>query len=127
MIADEVKCQVASALATIPDKRKEAVQQLFRSATPSAQRGIRTVVYDAVENVMLDLVGTAVLGETINNHVDQIFETGKVVAAIGKKFLCKDELLAPIASLVQTQNMDAIKDQRGLDIFGSPFMATRAK
>lgn len=49
---------------------KEAVEKIFRAATFSAQEGNCTVVYEALEHVILDQIRTPVLGETNDKHLD---------------------------------------------------------
>lgn len=60
------------------------------------------MVYDAIERVILDLVWTAVLEETMNNHVAQYFKARKAAEALRKRLL-RYEILAPIAILAQSQ------------------------
>lgn len=52
-ISAEVKSQVTNALAAVLGTAEEAVEQFFHAAHLSAQAGIRTVVYDAVEHEIL--------------------------------------------------------------------------
>lgn len=92
-IADDFKSHVANVLATIPDMVAEAVEQLFWASTPSAQGGIRTVMYDAVEDVILDQIRMDVLGQTITKHTDQYFEAGKDNEALGKMLLRNNAFL----------------------------------
>lgn len=97
LVDDEVKFQVAIALATILDMVEKGVEQIFRAATHSAQVRFHTVMYGAVEQVILDQNRTAVLGKNIKKHVDQYFEAGKAVEPLGKRLLHNDGFLAPIA------------------------------
>lgn len=59
------------------------------------------------------------LGKTIDKHVDQIFKAGKDIKALCERLLRIEELLAPIASFIQKQIMDAIADKRSVDLFQS--------
>lgn len=106
---------------------QEAVEPLFCASTLSAQGGVRTIVYDAVEHVITDQIKTVLLGDTINNHVAKFFEAGKTSKGLGKGLLCYDKFLAPKLSIVQTQTMEAITDQQSLDVLGSMSMAVSAK
>lgn len=54
VIANEVKSQVTNALGTIADMVEESVEQRLCAATLSAQMGICSVLYDAVEHGILD-------------------------------------------------------------------------
>lgn len=47
-------------------RAEETVEQLFRTATINAQGGTRTMVHKAVERVILDVIRTSVLEETIS-------------------------------------------------------------
>lgn len=111
MIGDDARSQVANALVTFLDMVSAAVENRFRAVTLSAQGGIRTMVYDAVEHVILDHIRKAVLDERINQSVEQYFEAGKASEALGNRLLPNEEFLFPIASFVQTQSMDATIDQ----------------
>lgn len=96
---------------------EEAFETLFRTATVSGQGGIRTVANDPVEQVTPDQIRTAMLGEPINEHVDQYFKAVKATDVLCNRLLCNDERLTSIASFVQTQSMDVINDQQKLEIF----------
>lgn len=74
---DNVKLRIANALEKILGMVEETDGQLLHASIHSAQGGTRTVVYDAVEHVILDQIRKAVLVETINIHIDQYFEAGK--------------------------------------------------
>lgn len=87
-------------MVTIPDVVEEAVKQLFHVATLSVQGEIRTVVYDAVEHIILDQIGMAVLGEKTNKPVDDYFQA-EAEERLGKRLLPNEEFIAPIASFVQ--------------------------
>lgn len=119
VIANEVMSQVANKLERILSILKEDFEQLFRAATTSAQGRVCTVVYYAVQHVILDQIRLAVAGKTTNTHFDQCYEAGKAGKALGKRLPRNDDLLAPIASFVQTQATDAITDQRRVIISGS--------
>lgn len=89
----------------------EAVEQLFRAVTLSAQWRIRTVLYDAMKHVIFDQIETAVLGEIVEKHVDKQFEAGKASEAFAKMLLCNDEFPTQIASFAHEKIMDAISGQ----------------
>lgn len=54
------------------------------------------MVYNAIKQVILDQIETAVLGETLNDHFEQHFEAGRAAEALGKRSLRKDKFLSPI-------------------------------
>lgn len=61
VIADEVKQQLKNALACISELLGERVVRHFQAAALGAQIGIRTVVYDVLEPIILDLIWTAAI------------------------------------------------------------------
>lgn len=63
------------------------------------------------------------LGEKISKHAEKFFVSSKEAEAVGKRLLRNDKFLAPVASFVQTNTMEAINDQRRVDVFGSMSMA----
>lgn len=83
-IAEEAKQEVKNALPAIPELVEEAIDQLFRTSILSAQGGICTVVYDAVENVNSDQIWTTVFGDRMDQHVDKYFNADKAAEALGK-------------------------------------------
>lgn len=48
------------------------------------------MVYDAKEHIILYQTQTAVLGETIEKHMDKYFEAGKAAEAQGNRMLHND-------------------------------------
>lgn len=52
-ITYEVKWKVGKAMPAVPNILEEGVEQLLRAATLSARRGIRTVAYHALKQVIL--------------------------------------------------------------------------
>lgn len=106
---------------------EEAVEQLYLARAISAQVRTRTVKYEVLEHVILDQIRTGVLGKTIDKHVDKCFQVIKSAEALGKGLLHDDKYLTQIASFFQTRNMNAIADQRRVDVFRSSSMAIGAK
>lgn len=62
-----------------------------------------------------------------NKLVDQEFLAGKGAGALGERLLRNDELLAPVASAVQTQTIDTITDYRRVYELGSKSMAATGR
>lgn len=54
VIADEVKLQATNNLIAIPDKVEEVIEQLFSAFILSMQKDTCALVYEAIENVVLD-------------------------------------------------------------------------
>lgn len=77
VIADEVTSQVAKALMTIMDMVKESVEHLICAATRNAQGGIRTVLSEVFEPVVLDQIRKVVVGEMIIEHFTRYLEAAK--------------------------------------------------
>lgn len=64
-------------MAATMDMINEAVTQLLRECTPSAQGGMRIVVYGAVEQAILDQIRKAVPVKTNYKPGNKIFEASK--------------------------------------------------
>lgn len=69
-ISDKVKFEVTMSLTGILDMMEGPVEQLFRADILTASRRMSTLMYNALEHVFVDQVGTAVLGETISKQID---------------------------------------------------------
>lgn len=97
----------------------------FCRSHPHCSREIQTMVYDDLEQVILDPTRTAVLDKTICKHVDKYFKAAKAVKALDKNFaLSNFESLASMASFVQTTTMDAIADKHKVGQLRFTYMAT---
>lgn len=100
MIVDEVKSEVANALATIPDLLEEAVSNSFTQSPLVLKGRIRTTVYNVLDHRIPNQIRTAVLVKKINKHVGQCFEAIKATEHLASAWLCNDEFLTWMASFV---------------------------
>lgn len=126
VIPDEVKSQVKNAMVEVLVMVEGAVEHLFQASTPSAQGGICTMMYGALENVILHKIRMAGIGGKIYKHVDKYFEASKATKELGKGFLRNEEFLAPKESFVQTRAVEAIADQCWVNVFRNTSMTTSA-
>lgn len=127
VIADEVMSKVENALEAVQHMWAAAAEQFICEATLSTEGGVCSVVYDAMEHVILDQMRTAVFGKRINNHVDKHFQAGNSIEAYCRKWLPNYKLLAPITSLVQTEIMDAITNRGRVYVFRYTSIANGGK
>lgn len=65
-----------------------------------------------------------VFEETINKQGYQYFKGGKATEPLGQRLHLNDRFIVPIASVVQTQALDAITDHRRVNLFGSTSIET---
>lgn len=93
---------------------EEVVELLFHSATLSEQGEVCSLVYDVVEQIIVDQIQTDVLEKTINKQVDIFFKANKATELL-KKILCNDDGIALIASFIQTQTNKVARDQRNVE------------
>lgn len=96
------------------------------AATLCGQGGICIVVYKAVEHVIIEQIRMEVFGETNNQHVDECLKANIAAKALGKTLPCNDKFLTTIEPFVQTQRIEAITNQRRVDILRSKSMGTNA-
>lgn len=61
----------------MPSLKDTELDHAFQSATQSAQGGIRVVLYDVVDQVLLDLPREDVLGENLSKLISKYFEVKK--------------------------------------------------
>lgn len=54
---------------------EEALHDVLRSTLYNAEKGVRSVVFNALKHVMLDLLHKDVIGEALNAHTADAFST----------------------------------------------------
>lgn len=84
---------------------------------------LSAVVIDDVEQGFLQQIRMAVLGETVKWNMDKFFEAVRSAEAFGPRLLCNNGFLSLIALFVQTNPMDAISDQRTVDVLRATWNA----
>lgn len=53
-----------------------------------------TIVYEAIENVVLEQTKMSILRDTITKHSEEYFEADRAAEALGQRCLRNNELLA---------------------------------
>lgn len=85
------------------------------------------VVYDILKCVTFHHTRMALLGETIDKHVQKHLEPGKLAEADWKRLICIHEVIDPKESLVQPSTIYATDEQCSGGFFVCISMATSAK
>lgn len=79
---------------------EETSDDILHMSYLSEQSGIRSVVHNDVEQVMLDLLFKEVIGETLDDQTARLFDTNAAANRLPKKFLTLSSLSSPIATFV---------------------------
>lgn len=77
-----MKLHVADVLVTLVE---ESSDDLLRMSYHNTQCWTRSVLYKAVEQVMLDLLHNDVIGETLQSHIAKFFDTDAAANLLSKK------------------------------------------
>lgn len=80
----------------------------MRTSYHNAQSGIRSVVYNLVEQVMLDLFRNDFIGEKFEAHVAKAFDTEAAADRLLNKVLTSGSFIKPIATVVRRKRDSAI-------------------
>lgn len=82
----------------------------MRTCYRNSQSGIRSVVYDVDEQLMLDLLRKDVIGEKLDRHIAKFFDTEAATDGLSKKLMTSSSFMAPIATFVSRRPDSAIAD-----------------
>lgn len=77
-----------------------------------AQSGIRSVLYNVMEQEILDLLRKKVIGETLNAGIAKFFDTDAAPVRLSKKLLTSSSFMALITTFVRRKTDSAIADQK---------------
>lgn len=76
---------------------KEALDGVLHKTFHNTQSGVRSVIYNIVEQVLLDLLHEDDTKETLDAHITNLFSTCEARAGLSKKLLTSTTFMAPIA------------------------------
>lgn len=89
MVAKEISAFVAESLEAI-------LQWAYENACP----GFRSVIYKFAEQVLLDVLCRAMIGEPLDRHISTYFSSSDPADKVGVKPISTNSLIAPIAALI---------------------------
>lgn len=79
----------------------KAVDEVLRKSFSRAQSGVRSVVYNVVGQVMLNLLCKNVIEETLDAHVTNNMITYEVAKGLSERLLTLCSFMVPIVTLVR--------------------------
>lgn len=82
----------------------------------------RLSAYCVVEPVVLDQIGTEVLGKVLDNHIVKYFDAGNNTTKFSKTFLSTGSFVASITKFIHGKTMDAIVDHFQAAAFDSTLL-----
>lgn len=66
---------------------KEALDDVLRKMLHNTQRGVQSIIYNFVEQVVLDLLLKDVIGKSLNAHTLKSFDTDASAEGLRKRLL----------------------------------------
>lgn len=75
-----------------------------------AQTDIRSVFDSVVEQVMWDLKPKDVIGETLDAHIANFFDTNAAAEGLSKRLLASSPFMVPIATFMRRRTDTALKE-----------------
>lgn len=83
VIAREVRSAVSDLVTTeLATVLEESLENILRESFHNWQSGIRSVVYNVLEQVILDLLRKDVIGETLEAHIGKVFDTDEAAEGL---------------------------------------------
>lgn len=79
---------------------------------PNAQSGVQSVLYNFVEQVLLDLLRKEVIEETLDAHVTTFFDTDEAAKGLSKRLLASTFFMALIANFNRRKSNTAMQDKK---------------
>lgn len=104
-----VKELVASEIASMVG---EALNDVLLKTSHNAERCVRSIVYNTVEQVMLDLLSKDFIGETLDAHTAKYLNTNEAAEGLSKRLLTSNSVLPPIATFVRRTTDKAMKEMK---------------
>lgn len=106
MIAREVKSAVKDLVANeLSTMIEELLDDILRKSLQNGQMDIRAVVYNTVDQVMLDVLHTDVNGDTLDAHIANFFDTDAAIDRLSQRWLTSNPFMLPIPKLGRKQNL----------------------
>lgn len=78
----------------------------------NAQNSIRTVIYDVLEQLMLDLVCEELIRELLKAHITKYIYADAGVAGFSKRLLTARSFMAPIAIFVKRKTVTSMNEKK---------------
>lgn len=91
---------------------EKALDDVIRKTILNPQSGVRSVVYNVVEKVVLDMLRELVIKETLGAHIAKYLEIAAAAGGLLKRLLTSSSLMAPTATLNRRKTDTAMKKIR---------------
>lgn len=79
----------------------ELVDDILECANQKARVKARSIVYNVVEQILLDLLSRELMEEILANYIVKYFDTTDTAYRVGQKLLSTNSFMAPIATFIQ--------------------------
>lgn len=113
MIAAQVKRATKQIVAKeITTLVEESLDDILQCAYENARSGVRSVVYNVVEQVVFDLIRQDVIGETLDKHISAYLDTENAADKVCDKLLSNNSFMTPIATFVKRKTNETIAAER---------------
>lgn len=91
---------------------ERALGEVLRKTFNITQRGVRSVVYNIVEQVVSDPPRTNINGEMLDVHITKCFETDEATGGLSKRLLPPTSFMEPIATFVRAKSDTVMKSKK---------------
>lgn len=85
---------------------------ILRTSFYKAQSGIRTVVYKAAEQVMLDVLRKDVIGKKLDAHIAKFLDTNAAPKCLSKRLLASSSFMVLNATFARRKTDTEIKERK---------------
>lgn len=93
---------------------KKSLDDIFRMSFHNAQLGTRSVEYKVLEQLMLDLFCNRGICDTLNAHIEKLFNTKVATNSLSKNLLTLSSFITPMTSSIRRRTDSAVADQNKL-------------
>lgn len=80
---------------------EKALDEVLRKTFHNGQSGVGSVVYNVVEQIMLDLLFKDVIGECFDAHIAKAVDMDEAAEGFWSRLLSSSSLMAPIATFIR--------------------------
>lgn len=95
-----------------PSMVEEALDDVQSRMYHRAQSGVLSVVFNVVEQVILDLLPKDVIGKLLEAHIAKSYDTDECAEGLLKRLLTSNYFMSPLATFVRCRMDTAMEEKK---------------